>query len=56
MPLGILFWVLWVVALVFGFALHGGYVGGAYGGYAGSLLVMILFGIIGWKLFGPVVQ
>lgn len=55
MPLGILFWVLWVVAIVFGFALHAGVLGVVYGG-VGTLLIMVLFGIVGWKLFGPVVQ
>jgi hypothetical protein len=55
MPLGILFWVLWVVALIFGFAIHGGYVAGVYG-QVGTLLEFILFGILGWKCFGPVVQ
>jgi hypothetical protein len=56
MPLGILFWVLWVVWIIFGFALHGGYVGGQYGSIGGELLIAVLFAIVGWKLFGPVVQ
>jgi hypothetical protein len=55
MPLGILFWVIWVVWIVFSFALHAGY-GGLYGGVISELVVAVLFGICGWKLFGPVVQ
>lgn len=48
MPLGILFWVLWVVALLFGFAFHGGYVSGVWG-FGSQLLEAVLFGILGGK-------
>ena len=56
MPLGVLFWVLWVVWLIFGFALHQGYLPVMYGGIGGMLIIAVLFGILGWKCFGPVVQ
>jgi hypothetical protein len=56
MPLGILFWVLWVVWLIFGFALRSGFVGAEYGTVGTMLLFAALFGILGWKSFGPVVQ
>ena len=50
-----LFWVLWVVWIIFGFMTHNGY-GLQYAGIGNELLIAILFGILGWKCFGPVVQ
>lgn len=55
MTLGILFWVLWIIALIFGLALHSGYIGG-YGLIGGSLLTFVLFGLLGWQVFGPPVH
>ena len=55
MPLGILFWVIFVVAVLF-FGWH------AYGtpyGYhvvGGSAVTMVLIGILGWRVFGPTVR
>jgi hypothetical protein len=57
MPIGILFWVIYVVALLFG----------AWSNYeAGNALwvrragayacLWLLVGIIGWHVFGPVVR
>lgn len=57
MNIGTLYWVLWVILLLFG----GGwswrsepntriYVGGV------SLIVLVMFFLIGWKLFGFIVQ
>jgi hypothetical protein len=56
MPLGILFWVIWVVWVIFSFATRGGYVGAEYSGVGSTLLLMVLFGILGWQCFGPVVK
>jgi hypothetical protein len=53
MPLGILFWILMIFWLVFGiFRIYSKdwWLGG------GSLFLFVLFAIIGWKLFGPVIQ
>ena len=57
MPIGILFWVLMIIWLIFG--VWGDYTAGQpyplrRGGY--HLLTFVLFAIIGWKLFGSVVQ
>jgi len=57
MPIGILFWVLYVICLVFG--IWSGYVPGqpyTYRSWGGSLVVFILLGILGWAVFGPVVK
>jgi len=54
MPLGILFWVLMVVSLVFNFWSYRNPTQ-PYG-WGGGLLVFILLAILGWKLFGSVIQ
>jgi hypothetical protein len=57
MPMGILFWflmILWLVGgLYFG---QEGNPGNKYWPIGGSLLLFILLGLLGWKLFGPVLQ
>jgi hypothetical protein len=57
MPLGILFWVLYVIAIVFGF--WSSYEAGQPLWYrrAGAYAVLwLLVGILGWEVFGPVVR
>lgn len=53
MSLSLLFWVLWIVALVFG-----GYSNRAAlpGWIGGSLLYFILIGILGWQVFGAAIK
>lgn len=49
MPIGILFWILiilWVLAIIFG---------GAYPYISSGFLVVVL-GLLGWKVFGPPLQ
>lgn len=53
MTLAVLFWVLYIVALIFG--VYTGYAPGqpyAFKMWGGSLLVFVLFGILGWAVFG----
>jgi hypothetical protein len=56
MPLRILFWVIFVVAILFFGWL--GYSAGPYSPHllGGSVVTMVLIGILGWKVFGPAVQ
>jgi hypothetical protein len=56
MSVGLLFWVLWVVWLVFNLAVGGGYVAHEYGLIGGTILYAVLFGLLGWQVFGPVVH
>lgn len=49
MPMGILFWILWILAAIGVFT---GYV--VAGIHVGSVLILVLFFLVGWKLFGPV--
>jgi len=52
MPMSILFWVVYVVALIFV-----GYSGrGDIPGTGRSLVFFILVGLLGWKVFGGVIQ
>jgi len=52
MSIGLAFWILMLIWLVFGIAWHFGLVG-TFGPFGGALLVFILFGLLGWKVFGP---
>ena len=57
MPIGVLFWVLMVLWFVFGVVWHRTELaGGNYGFFGGHVLQFALFALIGWKLFGPVLQ
>ena len=52
MSLGLAYWVLMLVWLAFGLALHLGYVNGVWGGF-NIVLLFILFALVGWQVFGP---
>lgn len=56
MPLGILFWVVYVVAIVFG--VWSNYEAGQpWFKRAGAYMVLwLLVGVLGWEVFGPVVR
>ncbi len=55
MSFGLVYWVLMLIWLVFGALLHFGVVGGIYAG-VNTILLFILFLLIGWKVFGPPVH
>lgn len=52
MSLGLAYWILMLVWVVFSFAWRGGYLM-SYGPIGGALLLVCLFGLLGWKVFGP---
>jgi hypothetical protein len=59
MTKGLLFWVLWILAVLFGcfggyHAFHAG--GDWYMGFGMPLLELILFGLLGWQVFGGAVK
>lgn len=57
MQLGIAFWVIMIVWFVFGLITHLGVVApGAWGATANAVLLFVLFAILGWQVFGPVVH
>ena len=57
MPLGIAFWVIMIVWFVFGLVIHAGVVAaGIWGATVSNILLFVLFGILGWQVFGPAVH
>ena len=56
MSIGVLFWLLWIIALIFGGL--GVYRAPAEGRWAagGSLLFFILTGLLGWAVFGSPIK
>lgn len=52
MTLGLCFWILMLVWLVFGILVHFGMVG-AFAAAGNTVLLFILFALIGWQVFGP---
>lgn len=53
MTKGLLFWIIFLITLLFGgwwsYGLGVGYFGG-------SLIVMVLIGLVGWQTFGPPIK
>jgi hypothetical protein len=57
MPMGILFWVLMVLWLIFGLWRGSDDLkSGRYGPTGGNLLLFVLLGLLGWRAFGPPLQ
>ena len=53
MTLGLCYWILMLIWLVFGALLHFGMVGGLWGAGVNIILLFILFLLLGWQVFGP---
>ena len=51
MTLGLAYWVLMLIWLAFGLAIHFGYVN-VWGG-VNLILLFLLFALLGWQVFGP---
>ena len=56
MSLQLIFWILMLIWLIFGFAWHGGYLAGPYAGWGNTVLLFVLFLILGWAVFGSPVK
>jgi hypothetical protein len=52
MTLGLCYWILMLIWLVFGLLVHFG-MASAYGGVVNVVLLFILFLLLGWQVFGP---
>lgn len=55
MTIGLLFWVLMLLWLVFGFFRDNAAFGG-WGPFGHSLLLWILLALLGWRTFGPMLH
>jgi hypothetical protein len=53
MTLGHCYWILMLIWFVFGLAVHFALLAGAYGVVGGTLLLFVLFVLLGWQVFGP---
>jgi hypothetical protein len=54
MTIGLAFWIIMLVWLVFGLLTHFAVVAtGAWGATANVVLLFVLFGLLGWGVFGP---
>jgi len=57
LPAGILFWVIFVVALLFsGYAGWSSPAENRWRSVGMTLVIFILLGLLGWHSFGPVIQ
>jgi len=56
MTRGLIFWVLMLIWLVFGIVWHFGIVTGNVGILGGTLLLFILFALLGWQVFGAPIK
>lgn len=52
MTLGLCYWILMLIWLVFGLLVHFGFAT-AYGAVGNVVLLFILFLLLGWQVFGP---
>lgn len=53
MPIGLAFWIIMLIWLVFGLLMHFGVVGAvAWAATANAVLLFVLFFLLGWKVFG----
>jgi hypothetical protein len=56
MPLNILFWVIYLIALILSFFVY--YAPGTpwFRPFGGAFVLWILVGILGWRVFGPAIR
>jgi hypothetical protein len=57
MPMGILFWVLYIICFLF--YLFAGYTQGqpwTYRHWGGGVAIFLLIGLLGWQAFGAIVK
>ncbi len=59
MSRGLLFWVIWVICVLVWLGVNFGGMGGSFGAprlAGGGVIEFILFGLLGWQVFGPVIK
>ena len=52
MTLGLAYWIIILILVVFGVGLHFGLIGGGYV-IGGGLVLLVLLILLGWQVFGP---
>lgn len=53
MTLGLCYWILMLIWAVFGLVWHFGYTPAAWGFAVNTVLLFVLFLLLGWQVFGP---
>jgi len=53
LTLGLVFWILMIIWAIFSFP--GNSFSGTYGPWGSYLLVFVLFGLLGWRVFGAAI-
>jgi hypothetical protein len=56
MGIGLAFWVIFLVAIIFFGALIGGVFYGPHWGEASNIVVMVLIFLLGWRVFGFMIR
>jgi hypothetical protein len=58
MTRGLLFWMIWVICVLIWCGVNFGGFGGQYASHlaGGGVIEFILFGLLGWQTFGPVIR
>jgi len=56
MPIGLLFWMLMILWIIFGFVWYRNGVAWSYGWSGNTLLLFALFFLLGWAEFGFILQ
>lgn len=57
MSIGLVFWIIMLILILFTAAVFGGLMHPLYGGgNISSVVEIVLFVLLGWKVFGPMVH
>jgi hypothetical protein len=59
MQRGLLFWIIWVICVLIWAGVNFGGMGAGFGAArlaGGGVIEFVLFGLLGWAVFGPVVR
>jgi len=56
MTLGLCYWILMLIWLVFGILWHVGLIGSGYAPLGSAILLFILFALLGWQVFGSPIK
>jgi hypothetical protein len=59
MTKGLLFWVIWVICVLIWAGVNFGGMGAGFNAShlaGGGVIEFVLFGLLGWQVFGPVIQ
>ena len=56
MTIGLLFWVIMLIELLFGLFFYWPHGGATYYPLGGHMILWVLFALLGWQVFGPAIK